>query len=121
MDETMSIPSPASIRRQLGIEDGDPDVFYAITLDESIAVAREIACDEMLPSRVRRILIVGLTLDLMPQDLSPRRSLLARRAGVSIRTARRHELEWIAIHPLMRTDLVHRGIRLLLVRRAASG
>ena len=120
MDDRICIPSPAAIRHQLGIEDADPRVFRANGLDEAIAVAREIWWDEMIAPEIRRHLIVGLTLDLLPGDLSPSRRDLARRVGVSARTVRRHELLWFGIDPILRFDLTRRAIRAIIVRRAAT-
>lgn len=113
-------PSPESLRSQLRITAEDPKVFRPNQFLEALRVARIIRDDEQLPPRVRRLVEVGLVLDLMPMGLRPGRNLHAKKLGVTIRSIQRRELEWEAIDQQLRFDLARRAMRLILTMRAAD-
>lgn len=112
-------PGAEALRVRLGIAQEDPAIFRANSLEESVAVARIIRDDDALPVAVRRMVEVGIVLDLMPDHLTPRRDVLARRLGCTVKTVRRKELAWEGIDRRVRFALVHRASRLVIALRAA--
>ena len=116
----LSEPGSEAIRSQMAIAQEDPTIFRANTLTESLRVARIIRDDEEIVPRVRRLVEVGIVLDLMPGHLRPRRDRMARALGCTVRTVLRREIEWEGIDPLNRFVLVHRACRLILAMRAAD-
>jgi len=113
-------PGSESIRSQLDIVPECPVVFRPYTLQEALSIARVIRTDEELPPKVRRLLEVGVVLDLMPGHLRPRRSRHARAIGCTVRTLLNRELRWEAVDPLVRSEIVRRALRLGMARRAAA-
>lgn len=116
----LSEPGSEAIRGQLGITAEDPAVFKPHSLYESLKVARIIRDDEEIVSRIRRLVEVGIVLDLMPGHLRPRRDRMARALGCSVRTVLRREIEWEGVDPLERFALVRRASRLIVAMRAAE-
>jgi hypothetical protein len=94
-------------------------VLHAKRSGGESAVARIIRDDDALPVAVRRMVEVGIVLDLMPDHLTPRRDVLARRLGCTVKTVRRKELAWEGIDRRVRFVLVHRASRLVIALRAA--
>jgi hypothetical protein len=112
-------PGTRSVRAQLGIADEDERVFHPVTLKEAIATARMVRDDSALPPLVRRLVEVGLVLDLMPLHLTPCRREHARLLGVSVRTIRRRAIQWEGISQATRFDLTQRAMRAIIAARGA--
>ena len=113
-------PGSQSIRAQLGIAQEDARIFRPNRLIECLRVARIIRDDESITPEVRRLVEVGIVLDLMPGHLRPRRERMAAALGCSVRTVVRREIEWEAVCVLERFELVRRACRLIVSMRAAD-
>ena len=113
-------PGSQAIRSQLDIEPECPVVFRPYTLSEALGIARIIREDEELSPDVRRLLEVGVVLDLMPGHLRPRRDRHARAIGCAVRTLLNRELRWEAVDPLVRDEIIRRAVRIGMARRAAA-
>jgi hypothetical protein len=113
-------PGSEAIRGQLAIVAEDPEVFKPHSLYESLKVARIIRDDEDIAPEIRRLVEVGIVLDLMPGHLRPRRDRMARALGCSVRTLLRREIEWEGVDPMVRFGLVRRAARLIVAMRAAD-
>jgi hypothetical protein len=110
----------ASIRSRLGIEQEDPRVFRPWEPELALRAGRVLERDETIPPAVRRLVALGIVLDLRPGDLTPRRADLARLLGISLATVRRREIRWEAVDPVIRFDLVRRATSMALQWRAAD-
>lgn len=116
----LSEPGSKAIRGQLDIEPECPVVFRPYTLLEALGIARMIREDEKLSDKVRRLIEVGIVLDLMPGHLRPRRAAHARAIGCAVRTVLNRELRWDGVDPLVRDELTRRAVRIGMARRAAD-
>ena len=110
----------ASIRSRLGIEQEDPRIFRAYEPEAALRAGRILERDQTLSPAVRRLVPLGIVLDLRPGDLTPRRAGLARLLGISPSTVRRREAQWEAVDPSVRFDVVRRAVSLCLQWRAAA-
>jgi hypothetical protein len=110
----------ASIRSRLGIEQEDPRVFKPWEPELALRAGRVLERDETIPPAVRRLVALGIVLDLRPGDLTPRRGHLALLLGISLATVRRREIRWEAVDPVVRFDLVRRATSMALQWRAAD-
>ena len=113
-------PGSQSIRAQLGIAQEDARIFRPNQLIECLRVARIIQKDESITPDVRRLVVVGVVLDLMPGHLRPRRERMAAALGCSVRTVVDLEIEWEAVCALERFHLVRRASQAILCMRAAD-
>lgn len=113
-------PGSQSIRAQIGIRTEDPAIFHPITLDEALEVAKIVSGDESLEREYARAAEIGIVLDLMPGDLTPRKESVARALGLSVRTIRRRELVWELSNQIDRFAMVMRALRLLIAKRGAK-
>jgi hypothetical protein len=113
-------PGSQSIRAQLGIAQEDARIFRPNRLIECLRVARIIRKDESITPEVRRLVEVGVVLDLMPGHLRPRRERMAAALRCSVCTVEDLEIEWEAFCALQRFDLVRRACRLIVSMRAAD-
>ena len=114
----------SSIRKQLGIAENDPRVFREYTPAEAVWCARVLGRDLRIPPEVRRVLAVGLVVDLLPKQTNPER--IGYFAGVDgTRAARRLTtsemlLVWESVDPALRFDLVHKSVRMILTLRGSK-
>lgn len=113
----IEIPGAASIRSQVGIVPEDPEVFRPIEIKEALEAVGILERDETISEEIRALLSVGILLDLMPGHLTPRKSMIAERLRVSVRTIRRREIDWELVDPRIRFDLTHRASRLVIAAR----
>ena len=110
----------ASIRSRLGIVQEDPDVFRPWEPELALRAGRILERDETIPPAVRRLVALGIVLDLRPGDLTPRRRDLARLLEISVATVHRREARWESVDPAVRFDLVRRAVSMALQWRAAD-
>lgn len=120
MRECLAESGTVSIRAQLGIAQDDPRVFRPFEYVEIARVAKLLQSDSQIPSPVRRMLRLGLMLDLRPAALGASRSALARRLGVADETVRRQSIAWECVEPVLRADIAHRASRAIFAWRAKS-
>ncbi len=118
--ERCELPGTASIRAQIGIVQEDPRVFHPFTIEEAIRAADAISIDSTIPNPVRRLLRVGIALDLRPGHLTPTKSALGRALDLDRRTVAAREGLWECLDPILRADLVGRAAAMILLRRAQS-
>lgn len=119
--ERVSIPGVESLRSQLDIEPDDPAVFRPILAEEALRVARVILRDETIPSRMRKVGVVGIMLDLLPGHLRPSPPVACAMVGIHRETFTAWEIEWESSCPEdLRFNLVQRAYRMILAERAAA-
>ncbi len=118
--ERFDLPGTASIRSQLGIEQEDPRYFHPYRIADAIRAADVLAGDSTVPKPVRRLLRVGLALDLRPGHLTPNKSHLGRHLNLDRRTVAARELAWESVDPVLRFELVRRASALILLWRGKA-
>jgi hypothetical protein len=116
----LELPGSQSIRSQMGIVQEDPEVFRPYTLTEAKRAAEVLAGDRDIPAPVRRLLTVGLALDLRPGHLTPSKSHLALFLRHDRKTIASRELRWESVESSLRADLVGRAVSMILLWRATS-
>lgn len=116
--ERFDFPGTESIRSQVGIVQEDPRVFRPYTMTECCAAAEILAGDSETPKPVRKLLAVGLCLDLRPGHLTPQRSRLAHQLRRDRKTVVAHELAWESVDPVLRAEIVGKAARMILLWRA---
>lgn len=118
--ERLDLPGTASIRSQIGIEQEDPAVFHPYRVAEAVRAADVLSGDSEVPRPVRRLLRVGLALDLRPGHLTLTKSELGRRLALDRRTVKARELAWESLDPLLRFELVRRASVMILMWRGTK-
>lgn len=118
--ERFDLPGSASIRSQLGIVQEDPRQFRPYTMQEIGVAADILRQDDQTPRPVRRLLEVGLCLDLRPGHLTPTKAVLAHRLKRDRKTIIAHELAWESVDPVLRAEIVAKAARIITVARARN-
>lgn len=108
----------SSMRTQLGIRKNDVQFFVPVTIKEALAAAAIMRGDALIRPSVRKLLDVGLILELVPSSLLPSRSDIARSLAISVRTLRRRELLWECLDPVDRFGMTQWSYRLVVALRA---
>ncbi len=118
--ERCELPGTASIRSQVGIVQEDPAIFRPYTISECCAAAEILAGDSETPRPVRRLLQVGLCLDLRPGHLTPTKASLAHKLRRDRKTVVAHELAWESVDPILRAEIVAKAVRMIVLWRARA-
>ncbi len=116
----LELPGSESIRSQIGIVQEDPEVFRPYLLTETKRAAEVLAGDREIPTPVRRLLTVGLALDLRPGHLTPSKSHLSQFLRHDRKTIASRELRWESVDSVLRAQIVERAVRMILLWRATA-